>query len=443
MSKKRPLKRSLTGLEIELSTLNEKGEMVFEADKLLQKVRKKDKNVDIIKENSQNMIEIRSYPSTKVSNTALNMLNSLQLVLEVAEQNDIVLFPHGTYPGKFIPRIRDDKWYQVKSGIIGRKRFLNAGLCFGYHNHYTLPKGVFDKKTKFLKNLVKSKIKETLIDSYNLSIAMDPVLIALLQSSPFVQGKYIAKDSRVVIYRGDKGYKYNQSIYSNLQQFGSLPRYKHTLSDLKLTLKSRYNQWKRMMVENGYHPNGLAKQTNILHFGWNPVKINKLGTLEQRGMDMNHPKYVIATSMLLKFVLMNVQRNFLKVIPSDIGVNEPFKLEGNILYIPPYAHLKNKLQVYAAYDGLENKEIVNLCRRFLNFAKSCTKNEYMPVLKPIYDLFSQRKTVSDKIIQRFKKRGYTKKDIVPNDVSAEVALMSCNQLFNEVEKTKSHVKNLI
>ena len=123
MTKKRPLKKSLTGLEIELSTLNEKGEMTFEADKLIAKVKRENKEVDIIKENSKNMIELRSYPSTKVSNTALNLLNNLQTVLEVAEKNNIVLFPHGTYPGKFVPKIRDDTWYQIKSGIIGRKLF--------------------------------------------------------------------------------------------------------------------------------------------------------------------------------------------------------------------------------------------------------------------------------------------------------------------------------
>jgi carboxylate-amine ligase len=443
MLKKKPLKKSLTGLEIELSTLNEKGEMIFAADQLISKVKRKDKNVDIVKECSKNMIEIRSYPSTKVSNTALNMLNSLQVVLEVAEKNNIVIFPHSTYPGKFVPKIRDDRWYQIKSGIIGRKRFLNAGLCFGYHNHYTLPKGVFDNKNKFLKNLVKSKIKETLIDSYNLSIAMDPVLIALLQSSPFVQGRYIAKDSRVVIYRGGKSLDYNNGLYSNLQYFGALPRYKHTLADLKLTLNMRHKHWKRMMTENGFHLNGLVKQTNTLNFGWNPVIINKLGTLEQRSMDTNHPKYIIGISMLLKLVLREVQRNFLHVVSSDIGIDEPFKLEGKVLYIPPYAHLKNKLQVGAAYNGLENKEIVNLCKRFLNFARSCTQKEYMPVLKPILDLFSQRTTVSDKIIKRFRKRGYGKEGTIPNNVCAEVALKSCNQLFNEIEKTKENVANLI
>ncbi len=443
MSKKAPLKKSLTGMEIELSTLNEKGEMIFEADKLIKKVKKENKNVDIVKECSKNMIEIRAYPSTKVSNTALDILNSLQVILEVAEKNDIVLFPHGTYPGKFVPKLRNDKWYQVKSAIIGRKAFLNAGLCFGYHNHYTLPKGVFDQKTKFLKNLVKSKIKETLIDSYNLSIAMDPVLITFLQSSPFVQGRFIAKDSRVVIYRGGKSLKYDEGLYSNLQYFGALPKYKHTLADLKLTLKSRYVQWKRLMTENGFNLNGITKQTNMLKFGWNPVIINRLGTLEQRGMDINHPKYIIGISMLLKLVLRKVQRDFLHVISSDIGINEPFKREGNILHIPPYAYLTNKLQMYAAYEGLENKEIVNLCRRFLNFAKSCTKKEYEPILKPIFDMFSQRTTVSDKIIKRFRKMGYGKKDIIPNKVCAEAALKSSNQLFNEIEKTKECVERLI
>lgn len=443
MPKKRPLKRSLTGLEIELFTLNEKGQMIFEADQLISKVRKKNRGVKLIKECAKNMVELGSYPSIKVYNTALNLLNNLQLVLEVAEENDIALLPHGTYPGRFVPKMRDDRHYHVKSGIIGRKLFLNAGRCSGFHNHYTLPKGVFDKKTRFLKNLVKSKIKETLIDSYNLSIAMDPVLTTLLQSSPFVQGRYIAKDSRVVIYRGGKSLRYNQGLYSHLQYYGALPKYKQTLSDLKITLKSRQIKWERIMLENGFHPNGLIKPTNVLDFSWNPVKINKLGTLEQRGMDMNHPKYILGASTLLKFVLRKIQQGFLRVVPSDIGVSEPFKLEGKVLYIPPYAHVKNKLQRAAAYEGLEDKDIVNLCRRFLAFARSCTDKDYLPIIKPVLSIFSERRTVSDKLVSWFKKKGYGKEDIVPNDVCAEIAIKSSNQLFNEIEEIKGHVENLV
>jgi hypothetical protein len=437
----KPLKKSLTGMEVEFATLNDKGQMVFRAGEIIDTVKKKDKHTGITGDCGENMIEVQSFPSTRVSNTAFNLLENIKRVLEVAKKKQVVIFPCGTYPGRFIPRIRKKDWYQAKSQVIGNDRFLTAGMCFGYHNHYTLPKSVFDNKTKFLKNLVNSKLKESLISSYNLSIAMDPVMLVFLQSSPFVQGKYLAKDSRAVIYRGGDAFNYQKGLYSDFQYFGALPKYKHTLSDLMVTLKTRQRLWIKKMKISGLNPELILKDTSILDFSWNPVKINKLGTLEQRSMDSNHPKNIIAASMLIKFVLREVQRRFLKVMPSDIGAKEPFKIEGDTLHIPPYSLIK-KHEVRAAYDGLENIEVSNLCSRFIKLAKSCMGDNYDKILNPLFVMVKKKETVADKIIKRFKHKGYGLEDTIPDKICAEEALRSSSQLLSEIEKTQALIKDL-
>ena len=56
-----------------------------------------------------------------------------------------------------------------------------------------------------------------MIDSYNMCIALDPVLIGLTQCSPFVQGNHYGKDSRVIVYRGGKKLRFMNGTYAKFQ----------------------------------------------------------------------------------------------------------------------------------------------------------------------------------------------------------------------------------
>ena len=71
--------------------------------------------------------------------------------------------------------------------------------------------------------------------------------------------------------------------------------------------------------------------------------------------------YLIPYSILLKFIYRRVQQEFLHVVPSDIGLDEPFKVEGNVLYIPPHTHVRKHLQFHAAYSGFDNDDVFFYC----------------------------------------------------------------------------------
>ena len=429
-------------MEIEVNLLNKKGYIVNEADKIIRECKKIKKSMPIVMECSKSIVELCSFPSVKVHNTAMDVLNNLQIILEVAKKNDVVIYPLSVYPGQFKPEMRHKKWYDIQSDVIfGKDEFKMAGKTTAFHFHYTLPKGVFDKKKKFLKPLIHSKVKKTLIDSYNMAIAADPALITLFQSSPLYDGKFLAKDCRVLIQRTGRtlGFK---GIYHKQPKFGGLPIYKETMTDLVYTIKKRYEKLKKLFASHNINPNLVCSYGKMLQFSWHSMRINKIGTLEVRTMDMNHPKYVIAGAVLMKSIFRKIQQEYLNVMPSDIGIEEPFKVEGNIVHIPPHTHVRKNLQYHSVYEGFDNKEIRKYTKRFFRFAKWCTDKNYYKVIKPFNDMISRNKSVSDVLLQKFKKEGYGKEDRVPDEVCAKVALSSCKQLYKETEETKKRIEGL-
>jgi hypothetical protein len=430
----------LTGVEVEVQTLDEEGYIVNKADLLIKACRKRDKKSTFQPEVSKQIVEFASFPSLRVQNVMIDILRRYELLLEEADVNNLVIYPLGLYPGKFTPLLRKKPKYKLQEKILGDK-FALTGKCTGFHYHYTLPRSVFDKKSQFLRPLIKSKLKQSLIDSYNLAIAMDPALLTLMQSSPFYDGKFLAKDSRVVVYRGGRNLKF-PGVYSKLSRNGQLPPYKHTLSDLTVVLNARHTTLQAKMEKIGIPKEQINKIWTVLDFSWNPIRINKLGTLEQRTADTNHPKYFIAYSILLKFLFRRVQQDFLRVVPSDIGINEPFKLEGRLLYIPPHTYVRKHLQYHAAYSGLENNDVNFFCKRFMKFARSCVLKEYNKSIKPLVTLLNNRKTVSDILIGRVKKMGLDPSQPLSKEVCAELALKSSSQLLREIESTKMSIINL-
>ncbi|MBW2978119.1 hypothetical protein KY331_04705 [Candidatus Woesearchaeota archaeon] len=414
--------------------LNNKGHVVNKADKIIRAVKKTNPDLSIIKECAKNMIELGCYPEIRTYSSALSLFTDLQQTLEIAKKQDLNLHFMGTYPGKFDPAMRKDPNYKIKKQIFGEDRFLIAGRCIGFHSHYTLPKAVYDHTNKRLRLMINSKLKRSMLNSYNFEVAIDPALTMLIQSSPFYQGMPLAKDSRVIVYRGGKKLKYKEGLYAKLQQIGGLQPYKQTGHDLFHTIERKVERWKRAIKKVDKEANIDKMYKNRLDMNWNPVKINAHGTLEQRGMDMNYPSHLIAVSVLLKFCLKKIQREFIEALPTDIGIEEPFKLENNILHIPPHSLVRNKLQYQSAYHGFDNKEVAEYTKRFFKFAKSVTPKYYSKILRPINNIVNEEKTVSDKIRTRARRLGWDK-GYLDKPTAAELALKLSETLESDLKTT--------
>lgn len=442
-SKKNVLKKSLIGMELELFTLDNCGNMISAADKIIKEVKKKYPNAGITKECGKNMIELASFPNEQISDTMENLLDNMENILLLAEKEEVNIFPLATYPGVFTPEMRRDKPYQIKEQIFGKNRFLIAGRCVGFHCHYTLPWGVFDNKQKVLKKLHRSKNQQTMVGSYNLLIAMDPALTTFMQSSPFYQGKHIGKDSRVIVYRGGEDFDYPQGLYANYHPFGALQPYKQTNTDMIDIIFRKYDEWKSILQKIDVNLRVFSKHGSILDTTWNPVKVNAVGTLEQRGLDTNHPMYITSAAMAIKYILRFVQEENINVVPSDIGNMEPFKVEGNVMYIPPHTHVRKFLQRYAAYEGLDHNEVYEYCKRMLKLAQQCAPKDRAHLLDPFKKIIDERKTVSDEILGFAKKKGVDpKKETLPKSVACDIALEHSKRLFKEIVLTKKILKDL-
>lgn len=429
----KPLKRSMSGYETEQFVLKSDGSLDH-SDLLYKKA--KAKHVPIETECAKSMIEMSCYPAKRLKTTSQSMVDNHIQLQEVAKKNNLLLFPFGTYFGKNNPVFRNKIHYNMKKKILGEKKFKYTGYCCGCHQHYDLPRGIFNKKTKSIKELKNSKINKTLTDSFNLITAADPVLTALTQSSPYIDGEFLAKDSRVIVYRGGNYLNFKRGTYSQHRLFGALSQYKSTVKDLTSIQKRRYEKWKKLVAKAGYDAKKHIKKEKMLAYNWTPVKINPHGTLEYRGYDMNYMSNLFGASTLLKFALRGVQQNFMMVVPLDIGPEEAFKVENNMIFIPPFSVVTD-LQKRAAYEGLADNKVYIYVKNFYNFAKKITNPSYQKLLKPIKKMLEERKTESDNIIAYFKKKGFKNK--ITNSAAKEAGIVFSHRFTKDLYKVKEQL----
>ena len=150
MEKRKPLKKSMSGEEVEFFILDHDGYMANDALKLIDAAKKKYPDLRVDKEAGMSMIETCSFPSVNVLHTIIELLDKTKKLIEVADENERLLFPLGTYPGRFKPEIMPTKKYKQQLKLFGKVKAVQAAQACGFHYHYTLPRGVFDPKKKFL-----------------------------------------------------------------------------------------------------------------------------------------------------------------------------------------------------------------------------------------------------------------------------------------------------
>jgi hypothetical protein len=439
---KRPLKHFLSGLELEFFLVNEEGKIVYNADKVIEKAREIDpKNVFDV-ECAKNMVELNHYPKLEPTETIKEVLRGYNALIEGAEKSNTLVCPLACYPGSFEPEMRKEPKYLVKEKIFGEEKFKIAGRCVGTHFHYTMPKGVFDKEKLRLKQLVNSKAASALMNAYNFLIAADPALLTIMGFSPFYQQENLGKCSRAIVYRGTK-MRYRNGLYYKMLAVGGLPPYKQTLADLKYSTVRKKNIWKRKIKKAGEDPAKVENYPSIHDIAWNPVKVNKHDTLEQRGMDMNYIDNVMGTTVLLNHALYAIQNKEIQTVPSDIGLSEPFKLEGNTLFLPPHTHLRNKLQYRSAKHGFGSKSAKNYAKRFFSFAQKLVPKEQRKIIMQVSKIVSEEQSEADNILAIAKRKGWRKKTKLEPDVAKEIALHSIKEAKNRLEKTEKTLSEYV
>ena len=208
-------------------------------------------------------------------------------------------------------------------------------------------------------------------------------------------------------------------------------------------ITTRFEKWKSYIKGLGINIKVLSFYGSILETNWSPLKINPHGTLEVRGMDMNHPIYIAGIGVIIRWVLKKLQEEYYAVVPSEIGIKEPFKVEGDVVYVPPYSYVRNELQKLSAYKGLESDINYNYCKRFLRFAASTMPKDRLKLIEPFKEMLNKRKTVSDEILDYARKKGFKKKESITNKLAAEIALKHSERLLREIISTRNIIRNIV
>lgn len=421
------------GLETEMFTIDSEGHIVNKSDNLF-KLFEKDKKLSplLLEEMGTAVIEMGSNPENTVSRLAINFLDSLKKIVVKAQEKDIHLLPLACHPAKYDPTIRSKEWYNVQEGLYGKEGHKKAIKICGFHFHYSLPKGVVEKKHERIKRLTYPGVKDVFLNIYNFSIAAEPAFMTFLQSSPFFDGIHYGKDCRTLVYRDmaipDENF---YGLFHNLPILGGLPHYEFTLEDLRDLASRRKNLYLDILRSNGFPTNKVVTETN-LKFVWGPIRVNKIGTLEFRGFDMNTPMPLFSTSALIEEAIDVLKKNEFQALPSDLAVHEPFKIEDNIVHLPPYSMVKS-MELLSSRYGFENSFVQTYCSALINFVKKLSKGSSKK-FEFLQEMLDKKRTTSDEILHLVKKNGYHPKN-VPEDFLNYLAAYYSRNYEKEIDKT--------
>jgi len=428
------------GIELEFYLLNMDGVIINSADTVIDELKKKLHEIDIKKECAHSMIEITSFPHLSSAEVFGKFFSDFETILYEAERLEVGLFNYGCYPGKNQTLMRTDMLtdtrYVAYRKIFGEKEFLNAGKCIGFHCHYSLPHNSFNRNVKFFFLDIKPRKQKTVLDLFNLAVALDPALTTFLQSSPYFEGALAGKDARLLAYRGEPDISLPNSVYSKYPQFGTLNEYASDFNELVKRIRERSAKLSTLLAEHGYSLKDFAKEeVSLLDSSWKPVKINAHGTVESRGMDMNTLPVIASGTVVIKNLSRYVEKNNIHVQPSETGDSEPFALEDDTLHVPQRERIL-ELQKNSAFVGMENPMVHDYTRRLLRLTKTIFSKEQYQSLHPFVMMIDERKTTSDKILEQARKIQGKNIEVLDQETAQKIAVKCADHLYKDVLTTK-------
>ena len=348
----RPLDRSI-GMEQEFFLVEESGEPSVRADEFLERCRERSEREGdgraacLAPEWVRGVVEVNTPPVRSLAALEEKYGENVRLAVRSAREVGLRLYPLGTYPLPLEPAVREEPDYQVQVRTVGPERFMDAGRCAGTHLHLGLPDGTVDTESGVSPGASEGARRE-LIDLYNLATALDPALIFLSRSCPFYEGLATGLAPRTVRYRGSEAFGWD-GVYRHLPEVGALQPYANSPAHLVEQQFDRYRAWLAAMERAGVDL-GLFLESggDLLRPAWNPVRLNRQGTLELRGMDSNLPEMAFTAVELVLSAAGRVVRENLAVTPDD-GVSA-FEVSGGRLLVPGFGRLGEGL-FYAAVAG--------------------------------------------------------------------------------------------
>ncbi|MEH2384810.1 MAG: glutamate-cysteine ligase family protein [Nostoc sp.] len=417
------------GLEQEFFLVDEAGSLSDRADDFLNgcHIMAQTQGLDpkyFVPEFVKSMVEINTPPADTGTELAKVYLKNLKLALCVAQQMGLRLYPLSSYPLHITPVMRDHPNYHIQARTVGYDKFLHAAKCTGTHLHLEVPPGVIDPSVVVSYNSTSAE-REELLNIYNLATACDSALISLTRACPFYEGQAIGLAAHTIRYRGSETFGW-EGVYTHLQPVGGLMPYALSVEGLVEQHFARYYAWLQAMEKAGIEPN-LIKQAEIslLKSAWNPIRLNKLGTVEIRCIDSNYPSVTLAVITLLEKAANRVRREKLTVRPAK--EMQIFELVGDRLYVPDFEYLNGELLYTSATEGLKNPKVKAYVDSILQFA-SAEGGEGANFLAKLSKHLDHYQTIEARILQEFTQTTTQ----LPLDVGLRLVRECCENLEAEV-----------
>jgi gamma-glutamyl:cysteine ligase YbdK (ATP-grasp superfamily) len=311
------------------------------------------------------LVEVNTPPVHTLSELEGEYARNLSLALRTARSLGLRLYPLGTYPLPLKPTARDGLDYRMQVGTVGPERFVDAGRCAGTHLHLELQPGTVDA-TAAISATASTAARQEALNAYNLATALDPALIALTRSCPFFEGRATGLAVRTVHYRGSAAFGW-QGVYTELPQVGALLPYADDAQHLIRQQFDRYEAWLAAMDRAGVERRYFARAGgDLLRPAWNPVRLNRQGTLELRGMDSNYPEATLGAAAMILGVAERVRSHGFEVVP-DKAVRT-FQPTGDVLRVPDFDLLNGELLYAAVTGGASDESIATYLDSILDLA---------------------------------------------------------------------------
>ncbi len=358
-----------TGLEQEFFLVEESGLPSGRADaflRLCQETSAEERGVEacVAPEFVKGLVELSTLPVGNLPDLEREYLENLRLALRAARSLGIRLYPLGTYPLPLEPAMRDEADYQVQVRTVGPERFVHAGRCAGTHLHLELPRGTVDSEIGIAASAPEAAKAEAL-NVHNLATALDPALILLTRSCPFYEGESTAFAPRIVHYRGSRDFGWD-GVYTDLPLVGALLPYAGSVEQLVRQQFDRYKAWLGAMdLADVERRPFLEAGGDLLRPAWNPVRLNRQGTVELRGMDSNFPEVILTVAAVVVGAADRLRRDRLTVVP-DEGVRT-VEIDGEELRVPAFGYLGGELLLRATAVGTADPELTAYVDSVLDF----------------------------------------------------------------------------
>ena len=311
------------------------------------------------------LVEVNTPPVYTLYDLEREYAQNLRLALRTARSLGLRLYPLGTYPLPLRPAVRDELDYRVQVNTVGPERFVDAGRCAGTHLHLELEAGTVDEGAG-ISATASPAAREEILNIYNLATALDPALVALTRSCPYFEGRKTGLAVRTVHYRGSAIFGW-EGVYTDLPQVGALLPYANDMEHLIKQQFDRYKAWLDAMDRAGVERRLFAEAGgDLLRPAWNPVRLNRLGTLELRGMDSNYPEVILTAAAMILGAADRIRRDGLEVVPDD-GVGA-FEVAGDVLRVPGFDRLTGGLLYTAVTGGAGDETVAAYLDSILEFA---------------------------------------------------------------------------